>query len=78
MPEIRKLTNCEFIDLAKSLAKVERDEVNCGFYVVLSPRKGQHFSQSTRLEIIMNHDQSYLEKHQASVAYKQFQGYPMS
>jgi quinol monooxygenase YgiN len=75
MPASRKLTTLPLIDLAKSVAKVERDEVNCGFYAVLSPREGQHFSQSTRLEMIMNHDQTYREKHEASRTYKEFQEY---
>ncbi len=70
-----ELTCCKLIDVAKAVAKHEQQENDCGFYVVLSPREGQHFSQPTRLEIIMNHDQNHLEKHRSSDAYKQFQEY---
>ena len=77
MAASRKLTTRQLINLAKSVAEVERDEVDCGFYVVLSPREDQHFSQPTRLEFIMNQDKTYLEKHQASGTYKQFQAYQM-
>lgn len=61
------------IDLAKSVAKSEQGQSNCGFYVVLQPRDGQHFEQPTRLEMIMNHESNYLKTHRASDASKQLQ-----
>ena len=67
------LTASKLIDLATSVANAERDQDDCSFYVVLSPREGQHFSQPTRLEIIMNHEEGYLEKHRSADAYKKFQ-----
>ena len=50
------------VDLAKDVAnhEIKRDE--CGFYVVLSPREGQEFSQPTRLEIILKSNRHFFTK----------------
>lgn len=49
---LQTLIRLKLVDLTKSVAEFERGQSGCGFYVVLATREGQHFSQSTRLEII--------------------------